>query len=331
MSISQLGSFKRKRPVNILFLAAPTIFALFFKLQGHGNERTRSISNNEKGGVELALLTSFWAPKEPVPPHEIEVKAAILSNLLNPHFAEIHVLLEGTTQIYGCDEFTAELHSFLEPTAPASAAELKCTPWNGAQPTYYDLFTFSKQGLRDNLVILSNADMVFDESIATLRSLEPSSLVVIATSGLDQYRTPDRIRWYFENFTRLPLTHVVSRCYRDDTPRTSWDAYAFHPKSLEIFEMDFTDENSGEIFTMNRNGAENAALEAISRHSGLLQYSQICDHVKMWHFHTAAKMHKNEIGIKHNQLNPESCSSSLQHCLTPGHVNWTIRDVSDLT
>jgi hypothetical protein len=325
MSRKQVGGRKGTLYVILPFLIVFTSFRIWSV-----TERQSLTSNDEK---ELVLLTSFWAQRATVHPHEIEVKGAILANLMNPRLAEIRIVLEGTTPDYGCDDFTAELRKFLNFKDKEPAAQLKCTAWKGDhQPTYYDLFSFSKQvDLSDKIVILSNADMVFDESIAALRSLELSSMVVIATSGLDQSRTPNVVLSYFETFTRLPLKHVVSRCYEDNIPRTSWDAYVFHPGSLNLFQQDFTDVKSGEIFNMNRNGAENAALEAVSRHSAFSQFSQICDHVNMWHFHTTSKMHKNEIGVKHNQLNPESCTTYVKDCLTPGHLSWTIRDVADLT
>jgi len=321
----------RKREARLCVFAGLFTVTLFIKI-GSISDRWSTTSHNERDDMELALLTSFWAQRAPAHPHEKEVKGAILANLLNPHLAEIHVVLDGTTHNYGCDDFTAELDSLLKFSTKEYVTQLKCTPWKGEQPTYHDLFKFSKRNdLRDKVVVLSNADMVFDDSIAALRSLDPASMVVIATGGLDKSETPDEIRWYFENFTGLPLNHVVSRCYEDGTPRTSWDAHAFHPDSLELFEKDFIDVRSGKTFHMNRNGAENAALEAVSRHSDLLQFSQICDHVKMWHFHTTSKMHKTENGVKHDQLKPESCVSSVKDCLIPGHIGWTIRDVSELT
>ena len=327
-SIKQVGRPKGK-PFLYVLLVALIICTSFMRLRGVNEPRSERNTHTE---IEVVLLTSFWVQKASVPAHEIEVKGAILANLKNPYISEIHVVLEGTTQGFGCDDLITELRGFAKSNVKGSGAQLKCTPWGDGQPTYYDLFTFSKQdNFMEKIIVLFNADMVFDNSIAALRYLDPSSMVVIATSGLDRSRTPYDILLHFEKFTGLSFNSVVSRCYEDETSRTSWDAYAFHPKSLDIFEEDFTDVKSGETFHMNRNGAENAALEAVSRHSAILQFSQICDHVKMWHFHTTAKMHKREVGVKHNQLKPESCTSDVYHCLTPGHLSWTIRDASELT
>ncbi len=325
-SIKQVGGPKRRTIVY------PVIVALIICTSFTGLRGGKEPWTKRDGHAEIVLLTSFWVQKAPVPAHEIEVKGAILANLKNPHISEIHIVLEGATRDFGCDDLIPELHGIAELNAKESGTQVKCTPWKGAQPTYYDMFMFSKQeNFMEKIMVLHNADMVFDHSIAALRHLHPSSMVVIATSGLDRSRTPEHIASHFEEFTRLPFHRVVSRCYNDKTPRTSWDAYAFHPRSLEIFEDDFTDVTSGETFHMNRNGAENAALEAVSRHSPIVQFSQICDHVKMWHFHTTAKMHKSEVGVKHSQLKPESCTSDVYHCLTPGNLRWTVRDVSELT
>lgn len=277
----------------------------------------------------IIILTSFWAPR--FHDHEAEVKAAIAANLVNEDVFRVHILFEAN-QDFGCVQFKSDLRDSTTELTSTVMTKLACTNWYHGQPTYFDMFHFAREQLHGtDIVILANGDMVFDHTVATLKTLTPSSMVVIATSGLDRLRTPPVLLQFYERAVVRPIQEVVSRCYLDGSPRTSWDAYAFHPAALSVSQDDFKDMRTGELFTMNRNGAENAALEAVSRNSSIRQYSQICDHVKMWHFHTSPKMHKSEIGVKHNQLRPDSCYDSVEDCLIPGHLSWTIRDVSELT
>ena len=283
--------------------------------------------------ARVALVTTAWVSSSTAAPHLAEVKAAITVNMANEWIDQIHILLEGSTQEHDCSNFKSELEksTLFKSSSVRERSKFRCRNWGLDQPTYYDMFDYASRNVSSkSLILLANADMVFDKSIRHLHELDERALLVVATSGLSIKSTPRRILEAYEQLTRFRVIDVANRCYNEfEFNRTSWDAYAFYSDNLRISSDSFVDNATGRFFPMNQNGAENAALEAVSRNSFFTQYSQICDHIKMWHFHTQPKMHHSSIGVKHDQLRPASCAQ-LSDCLTPSGLRSTFRSIYDL-
>ena len=74
---------------------------------------------------------------------------------------------------------------------------------------------------------------------------------------------------------------------------------------------------------MYQNGAESAALNAIMSTSDFFEVHQLCDYVKMWHFHSEPKTHYNddEKFVTHLYSYAAECHS-LQDCLNPGRGDY---------
>ena len=300
-----------------------TIFLLSLSLhrrRGRGQER------------DIILVTTAWVPDERHSPHLSEVKASIALNSANKYISQIHVVLEGSNSQYNCTHFRSDIF----PTTmwyERFNSKIHCIRWPARQPTYFEMFNHTKHvaPVEESVVILANADMVFDSTIGHLKNIDEKAFVVIATRGLSSRWTPWKIVKAYSEMTGYRFVDVVNRCYTDPSEkRTSWDAYAFVPSLLQLSQDDFMDRRTNDMFPMNQNGAENAALAAISRLSRFQQYAQICDHVHMWHFHTKSKMHSTHLGVKHDQLTPDSCPL-LQRCLVPSGITAVFRSVNELT
>ena len=253
--------------------------------------------------------------------HTSEVVAALAFNSKNCYIDTIHVLFESKRSKASCNRLFQQIHVLREAQGDliyrSCAVNFECTIV-ASQPTYYDVFSISKSFVGD-VVILANADMVFDSSVHILANLQRGVLNTIATNGLDvaingaslldEYRALSRcdVNTFlddivvnhlknesekFEEETGLKLRAVVpNRCYPRPRPRLSWDAYVFHPEDINVVRQAFRD-TSGREWYMNELGAENAALGAIVTHSPALHsVTQVCDIIHMYSFHTQAKTH----------------------------------------
>jgi len=178
------------------------------------------------------------------------------------------------------------------------------------------MFSISKTldaGVGDVIVILANADMIFDDTVRHLQLLSTEVLTVIATSGLKPGLGPTNVKDLYERFMGLgSMKPLINRCYDLQVQkRTSWDAFVFNPLRLRVVRDAFVDTKTLSPYVMYQNGAEAAALNSVMQHSDFNCVHQLCEHVNMWHFHTEAKTHYNssEDFVAHPYSWPTECSS----------------------
>jgi len=300
---------------------------------------------NARTENRLRLVTTFYEgglPERGSCQHGSEVLAALAYNSLNCQIDFVHVLYETSTR-KGCLRLKDEIRLRSAMQHGKCSAYVECTPLH-SQPSYYDIFNFATS-FRGDVVVLANADMVFDESIRHLRFLQRGFLNTIATKGLgDVDSGTDDVRILiaynrlsqceifsyleavaqkhlknineaFEEQTGLQLRAVVpNRCYRRPRTRLSWDAYAFHPEDITVNSSAFS-ERSGRKWFMNELGAENAALGAIiSSSSAIRSITQVCDIVSMFAFHTQAKTHDTQNWVKGPFTSIASDCGSIKEC-----------------
>lgn len=149
--------------------------------------------------------------------------------------------------------------------------KLKCVDVQTGQPTYYQLF---QNALSDvvtgDVVVMSNADIAFDETISLARHMNPEVLTVLGTSGFSN-AFPRNVRQVYESMMGTdyvtseelqkghPGSWEVNRCVET---RFSWDTWIFYKNKLHrLKEEDFqrlTLDGEMAFFYMNENGAENA-------------------------------------------------------------------------
>ena len=237
----------------------------------------------------LTLLVNFWLPDEPLPRHHRECESALVLNSVSNIFHTVVVLLQ-SKHSDGCTIFLSRMNEIRGKISIPFTALLRCVNYSW-QPSYFDMFQFSIQELRKGIVVLANTDMVFDSSILSLRNLGWNELNVIATSGFSK-NSPIYLQSRYVNLTTYVVRDVVNRCYNETIQqRTSWDAFVFRSQSLRLTSKQFQDRKSGRQYLMNQNGAEAAALAAIVASNRHVNVCQVCDSVKMWHFHTQEKTH----------------------------------------
>ena len=268
-------------------------------------------------GTRVSYVTSFWAKVkgEEENPHRREVEAALLANIHNWHFDQVVVFLDRTEDAESCVDFHQRIldlsHEFLGTSKSRAnellAKKLQCVDVQTGQPTYYEMF---QNALSDvvtgDVVVMSNGDIAFDDTVSLARHMNPEVLMVLGTSGFSN-AMPHNVRQVYESMMgtdymtneELQKDHPASsweinRCVRT---ASSWDTWIFHKNKLqgrlkeEYFQRLRLDDEMA-FFYMNENGAENAALWAIEQAYRFSSSYNACDRIQSWHFHLTPKMHK---------------------------------------
>lgn len=268
---------------------------------------------------DIRLLISWWAPTLKYAPHLREVEAAIVLNLSNKHLAVVHLILE-TTPEYRCSAVEKRFAESFSKTKLRQAARLECEEHTSSKLTYFDMFTTAKSlnHFENTIVILANADMVFDSSVRHFAEMSSNVLGIVSTSGFRLDDGQQDLQALYGKIVGKQIGPAPDRCYELKVYecRGSWDAFAFHPSRLRLNAEAFLDGRSGKPFVMYQNGAEAAALNALLNQSTFSKVYQFCDYVKMWHFHSEEKTHfqSSESFVVHHYSWPAECHV-LRECL----------------
>jgi hypothetical protein len=249
----------------------------------------------------MVLLTSAFLPPSwtKVTEHVFEIYAAVNTNLLNKFFVEVHILTESS-----CADLKHALilHANKMPDAydiiRHMDRKLTCRSTDDrTQPSYADFFRYANQTLSGRIVLFSNADVVFDD---TLGLVEPGPLRRHEHGYVLSVRPPPHGGAYQRVFHR--------EC--DNTPRCavgkwqgggswgqtfagcSWDSYIFSPPLSSSMNLTHID------IIMNMKGAENVAgyqLEVGAK----INLHNPCFHVHAWHWHClGGKMHSEDNHVR---------------------------------
>ncbi len=276
---------------------------------------------------KVSYVTSFWAKDRQTTnliPHRREVEAALLANIYNPHIDQVVVFLDGVTTDDTIDEEhkstcvhfhqdMAELsRQYLQVTSSTKHThgvddpmlKVKCVNVITGQPTYHQMFLNAISNVVDgDIVVMANADMVFDDSMAKARKLKEDVLLVLATWGFSSEVTPVSIRQFYDIIVRTAGTENQQLKDRDVDQCTmnhwSWDSWIFHKRAIQgkLQEEHFQRPNiNNEMvpFYMNENGAENAALWAMEQCPSFATTYNACDEIQSWSFHLTPKTHYSQ-------------------------------------
>ena len=122
---------------------------------------------------------------------------------------------------------------------------------------------FTNQSLTGFIVILANADMVFDETVRYLKPLDKRVVHVVATQGEPPYRLRAKLK--LQGISTVG--EITNRCYASDF-RSSWDAFIFHQGTVSWRMENFLANTEPRVpFTFNTIGAENFALFNLKKNS----------------------------------------------------------------
>lgn len=269
---------------------------------------------------QLSWITSFWATDSTRNMHHAEIEAAILANMHNPHLDQIVVILDSVSnktsncalfvsQMYGLKEAFSLTHhrQFTDDCLPI----LTCVEREGGQPTYLEMFQYSLSAhVLGQIVILGNADHVFDETLYLARKLAPFSLLVLSSRGYNASNVPIFVRDVYH-------FHVVDQGLKKaeeegNVPDRfsnpgSWDSYVYYARDLREIRPVLANNTASMLFarnsfdvgvqyySMNELGAENCALHDLMASFRLVNHSMsywnVCGKINSWHFHHAPKMH----------------------------------------
>lgn len=241
-----------------------------------------ALPKREGGDKGISLFISRIASNDSS--RLIELDAALAANLANMELLQTYVLLEKSSASYNCSFFLAQLRA----SSIDHLDRLTCVDRVEGQPTYREMyesaFTIPQRG---NIVILSNADVVFDHSIKKLMGLPKNRMNVLSVTGGPHHAPPD-IRRVYQKFNPEFDNLLARHGARDGSVVNyngqkkvipwnlcskrwkylglSWDAYAFRRDSTHIHfnSSDYLEalKFRGREFFMNEMGAEHTAALA---------------------------------------------------------------------
>jgi len=290
----------------------------------------------------ISLVVSFWAENEDRQQnphaHRQEVEAAMLTNLQNPHLDQLVVVLdsvsEGTTNCQTfIDHMAQRFHNITQGVLPSQSGQfprlskLACIERRQGQPNYFEMFHYATyhSTVTSNIVMMSNADQVFDDTLLHVKPMSKDTIFVLSTRGYEAVRVPTNIRNFYlslvgddgadnpeaykRNGTNFATQDYCVNNKKVGEPETlysgSWDTYIFYRSLLRTtLPMNSTKENyftrmnfhrEPEVYYMNQLSAEQAALYDIT-HSLQKKVTvwNACSLIRTWHFHLAPKMHHND-------------------------------------
>jgi len=268
----------------------------------------------------VSYVTSFWAERRGVVnhPHRLEIRAALLANILNPHFDQVVIFLDGVSEEASCSHFLEEMMELslqLGEVLDQQIFNIQADPFSrvtcvgvqGAQPSYYQMFqnTFHHKVTGD-IVVLANADQVFDDTISLTRYLNPEVLLLLGTRGFSN-KMPPTTKYFYDTLVHIDYVadleqHETGEWNTDMCRETmlSWDTWIFHKSKImgRLNSENFKRLNQNDEFVpfyMNDMGAENAALWAVQRSNLFASIHHACDDIHSWHFHLTPKTHTDRV------------------------------------
>jgi hypothetical protein len=196
-----------------------------------------------------------------------------------------------------------------------SFSKLTCIGVPGGQPTYYQMFQNAlHEAVTGDVVVLSNADQAFDDTISLASSLNPEVLAVLGTHDFSE-ETPTIIKYFYE--TLVGKDYLRTDIEQQGTSERDtdlcgalrqplfWDTWIFHKSKIkDLKEEDF--HQNMLPFYMSGIGAESAALLAVQKSCTFTSLYNACDRVHAWHFHLMQEEGQNEQKVTHAHGDPRS-------------------------
>ncbi len=224
---------------------------------GGKEEGQRGVESRGQGGVQggeqgrgIVLITQYFRAAHD-PEQQRDVDSALVKNLANPHIAEIYLLTE-TRFDWALLGFVHDRMDGTEPPVAVSSNGTVIEHWGrlrqsvvGGRLTFALALAFANTHLSNRIVLLANADIFFDESLARLQGarLAPEVFTLLkwmdgARYGRDEIvlniRTDSQDAWVFQppmNASMLPLAGFVLGAAKCDNRMAEVFATNGHPVS----------------------------------------------------------------------------------------------------
>lgn len=253
-------------------------------------------------GPNISLLTSiFLEPLDMRRTHEMEILAAFATNVENPFISNIHVLLESKR-----DDNCSGLRGLLE-KAISKYQNRSLTQYHKVEcvevhqrPLYGYFFRYANTSMGyGTQVMISNADVVYDETLAQLPPVE-AGLGVHLMSVM-----PPPYEGAFRDTFHMWCGGKAIRERRCEKKTRSWDAYVFRtplPARLKDFDLEFPmSVPTSEFYVAG------ALLE-----SGL-KLTNPCMFVHAWHWHCFGQKMHAMFDKKHHRHEPTWSHNYTSH------------------
>ncbi|CAB9509394.1 expressed unknown protein [Seminavis robusta] len=288
----------------------------------------------QRRSSKVTLVTSYFADAilgEDRKLHLYEIEATMLNNIHNPHYHQVVVILDGSSEKSNCATFRKHMiqlqQQFLEWSGSTTsiaifsvrvdiAQKLTCVDRPQDQPNVYEMFQYAldPQLVQTEIVVLCNADQAFDGTLAWARqNLAHNNIYILTSMGLPNDETrAGAVYQHFQFVYRdkpMPADTVAVAPDQCMDSTTSWDGYIFHPQLLRgrLSPQHFTravrpevhvggnnaygEGNTNAFFKLNENAAECATLWALQTSVPEAVAENPCEFVHLWHVHAAPKMH----------------------------------------
>ena len=265
-------------------------------------------------------------------PHRKEIDYCILRNMLQ---MPVWILLDNSNPQDECLKLKTDLTTLsIELEIPFTKQHFHCQYRIGQQPSYYDMVKYART-LSSEYVIISNADIFFDQTIEKIQLKEGEAYGISWSKGqsfMDNH-IPHILRGS-ETHNSMCLTpeHPVCALEHDFFIVNCWpdrlysiDSFVFRRKTLNNISPDgFYEYKTKNQYKMNRIGAEHSFIGALIHQN--ISITNPCRFIKTYHAHEAKKTSKNhppqplfsKYGIYSTRYYPKMHNKKkVQHVLDP--------------
>jgi len=235
----------------------------------------------------LNLIITGYLPNNVV--RQVELSETLRRNLRNPYIEQIHVISENCS-----------------PEAPTSISHPKLTrTCVDHQPKYSELFRYANDNMARQLVVVTNGDIVFTDSLRHI--------------GLELPYNKKRVgmilsRWAFNcpEPVELEVTEFAHRCW---TNFRSYDTFVYRPKiprtiignMTHVMNRMYSEHQTGRLLK-HYLSLDNPCLDIVTLHNH-------CSGIREW-----------KVGTKENDYLPDFTGRSLRF-VTRNLLNVTIEEM----
>ena len=270
-------------------------FVRSYILQGHrhtGNFDVPFARKTSSNTFTLVNSYSYLILEE----HRKEIILCIVANLENADIQSVLVVYDSHDKTHNCNTFLNTLDHM-----GANVFKLNCIHTHQGQPNYYEMLQYAMNAPTD-IAILSNADMVFDDSINKARSIRSNNIVTMSVTGGVLESPRDLRNVYLSHVSYIPNRNPGKCLDTGMHPYHSWpdklfSIDAFIMKTGQYLNPSVFKNSAGKFYKMNTMGGELATAGALFQLG--YRVTNACKHINAFHWHESIKTHPS---VKESRL-----------------------------
>jgi len=310
--------FSMTKIFSVCFLL---IFCVWLYLHYPTYDNTKTYDNTEIKGlksrhsIRFSLITSYSFSI--YPEHLKEMDYCILRNLMIKKL-HVWVLLDHESPSLQCQYLETKLlkmSTYIDKWSDDNWEKFHCQYRIGKQPSYYNLLQYAAT-LPSEYIIISNGDIIFDESINYAINLNSNQGYAISWSNIE---TPPEQLDLKDNSNRntlrgsetknsmcLPASNPLCMNKQSFYVINCWpkrlfsiDSFIFRRQTIQTVTDDGFDEmnrfdglvRQKKYYPMNYIGSEHGFIGALTHQN--IEILNACKHIKTKHLHSAQQMNSN--------------------------------------